>query len=316
MDLITLALAKKYTDANVIAGGVTTGMLNSAISSEANSRNQQITQAITQEANNRQGQVNELNGEIRKADDQATLATSAIWGTSATETDPPKKGILNGPGGSGLITDLDKRIVKLEDASPEGGASAMKLINNAVGGMVLVADENGQATETDIPADNVSLRSDGFIMRLSRPGVINIPPGVNAELLSGFNIQDNVTLSANTNLTDWSMNGVALVFPAFDGYTDYFIDVRLYGDVGGGAVQVREFTVQLVRMLAGTVAQERGIVKVQNTSLSANSVNFSTYTLNTSDPFIDGGVRVVLNNTSGEQITISQVDVVIKGVRY
>ena len=31
---------------------------------------------------------------------------------------------------------------------------------------------------------------------------------------------------------------------------------------------------------------------------------------------IGGGVRLVLNNTSGEQITLSQVDVVIKGAAY
>jgi hypothetical protein len=51
MDLITLALAKKYTDSNVISGGVTTEMLNNA---------------ITNEANVRQGQINELDGQIEQ----------------------------------------------------------------------------------------------------------------------------------------------------------------------------------------------------------------------------------------------------------
>ena len=73
---------------------------------------------------------------------------------------------------------------------------------------------------------------------------------------------------------------------------------------------------QLIRQNTGTVAGTVSAVKVQNTTLNAQRFNFSTWTLNTSDPFIDGGVRIVLNNTSGEQITISQVDVVIKGVRY
>jgi len=41
-----------------------------------------------------------------------------------------------------------------------------------------------------------------------------------------------------------------------------------------------------------------------------------TYTNDVTDSFIDGGVRLVLNNTSGEQITLSQVDVVIKGAAY
>jgi len=158
-------------------------------------------------------------------------------------------------------------------------------------------------------------RDDGFLLKFSRTGIINIPPGTSEDLLDGVAIE-NITVHANADLSMWGMNDNALVFPAFGEYVAYLLEVRLDGDTGGAGGQPREFTVSLVRQVAGTTVVKAGIVKLDNTDLKANSVNFSTWTKGVDDPYIDGGVRVVLNNTSGQQITLSQVDLVIKGTRH
>jgi hypothetical protein len=122
-------------------------------------------------------------------------------------------------------------------------------------------------------------------------------------------------VSANTDIGDWSLSGGALVFPAFDGYTNYTIDVRLNGTIGGGGGVVTEFTVQLRRQTGGTIVARRGVIKVNNV-LEARAISFDTYTLDTTDPFIVGGVRIEINNDSGNPINLTQADVVIKGNRH
>ena len=300
MDIFTLKLAfrkaKKYIDSFVIPqGAISVPVPRDQLAQDVRDslakaddepglRHREIQEAIQVEAEARQREVEELNGEIRKTNESLGQPNEAIWGKAATDEIPAKQGLLNGPGGEGLVPALGKRVSALEGADTSG--------------------------------ERFALRSDGFLLRLSLPGIVNIPPGTAADLLASAVLPSSVTLSANTDLGEWGLSGAALVFPAYEFYTDYNISVRLSGDAGGGGVQPREFTVQLVRQILGTVAAKSATVKVANTDLEANAFNFMTFTNTLADPFIDGGVRFVLSNTSGEQITLSQIDIVIKGTRH
>jgi len=69
IDVKTLALAKKFTREhvaeNAIGGGVTTGMLDTAIAGEARTRHDEIVRAIADEADARQGEIETLVNELR-----------------------------------------------------------------------------------------------------------------------------------------------------------------------------------------------------------------------------------------------------------
>ena len=123
---------------------------------------------------------------------------------------------------------------------------------------------------------------------------------------------------ANTIADDWNIasNG-ALIFKGIDGYVALTIDIRLTGTIGGvGPGSLSEFSVSLVRPVAGidTIAAERGVLGMG--TLSSKSICFESYTLNLDDPFITDGVRVMLNNTSASAITITGITVLVKGTRH
>ena len=201
------------------------------------------------------------------------------------------------------------------DIEPEISKTSMLLIDSPETNKVLTANNQGQAVESDLDVDNISLRSDGFLLRLSRTFNTTIASGAIYNMLSTYNLANDVLLYANTQISDWQLISGALIFPALDGYTNYTIDVRLYGTIGGGGGTVTEFSVQLTRQTAGTVAAERGVIKVDS-NLAAKAVTFESYTLDLTDPFIDGGVRIEINNTSGSSISLTRADVVIKGTKH
>ena len=55
------------------------------------------------------------------------------------------------------------------------------------------------------------------------------------------------------------------------------------------------------------------MISGNSNNLTMKSILFSTYTNALSDPFIQGGVQLRLNNTMGDTITLTQVDVIING---
>ena len=198
---------------------------------------------------------------------------------------------------------------------PPAPFDAMLLINSPETDKVLTANSNGQAIESELYLKDIAVKQNGFLLRLSRTFTTTINSGTVYNLLNGYTIPNNVLLSANVNLSDWALNSGALSFPAFDGYTAYTIDVRLYGTIGGGAGTVTELAVQLRRQADNTIVARRGVIKVNNV-LEAKAISFDTYTLDTTDPFIAGGVRIEINNDSGASVNLTQADIVIKGNRH
>jgi len=156
------------------------------------------------------------------------------------------------------------------------------------------------------------------LFRISRAVNMNIASGSTQNLLQGFVFPDDIERMANTKADEWSItpNG-ALVFKAIDGYVDLTIDVRLSGTIAGvGPGSLSEFSVSLIRPVAGvdTVAAERGVIGMG--TLHSKSICFESYTHTITDPFITDGVRVELNNTSASAITITGVTVVVKGTQH
>ena len=164
----------------------------------------------------------------------------------------------------------------------------------------------------------IAFRSDGYLFRINRAVNMNVSSGNTVNLLQGFTLPANIERMANTVAGDWSItpNG-ALVFRAVDGYVALTIDVRLTGTIGGvGPGSLSEFSVSLVRPVAGVdaIAAERGVISMG--TLNSKSICFESYTLNTDDPFITDGVRVVLNNTSQSTVSITGITVLIKGTQH
>ena len=334
MDLLTIQLAfkkaKKYIDSFVIPQGAISvpiprdqlaqdvrNSLSNA-DNEPDLRHKEITEALGKEADNRQSQIEKVTSEQQK--------TNAVVEAIHTST---YAGIFSGGIGDDILINVDKFSTTAQTIAPgktmifdsEGSIAVytgggLLDLSTVIGNVIPVRIKSKASADGDSSPTMFMRRIDGFFLRLSRMGIINIPPGTIGDLLANFVLPDNIALSAHINKSEWSMNGSALVFPKYAGYTDYNISVRIYGDAGGTAQEIREFQVLMVRQRDGSTAAKSGLVKVTNTDLEANAFNFLTYTNDVTDSFIDGGVRLVLNNTSGEQITLSQVDVVIKGAAY
>jgi len=174
---------------------------------------------------------------------------------------------------------------------------------------VVMLEEGGEA---------LAFRSDGYLFRINRLVSMNIASGARGNLLQGFSFPANIERMANTTADEWGItpNG-ALVFKAIDGYVDLTIDIRLSGTISGvGPGSLGEFSIELVRPVAGvdTIAAERGVIGMG--TLNSKSICFESYTHTITDPFITDGVRVVLNNTSASAITITGITVVIKGTKH
>jgi len=319
IDVTTLALAKKFAREhvaeNAIGGGATTGMLEAAISLEAQTRHDEIAQAVTLEADARQGQVEALNAQI-----QAT--NEVLEGVHTVTLNSPL------PRTVGEIQNvaLDSLTETLRQDRWMPGKTQIFDINGTqgvyIGGAggpragidplpIMIKSFSGSETDGEY-----AKRSDGFLLRLSREAPIQIASGSRASLLATFSLANNVLLSANTTAANWQLNSGALVFPAWANWMDCVIDIRLSGTMGGGQGSIREFSIELVRDRDNSVAAEQGVIKVANPDLSSKAIIFESYTIGADDPFIDGGVRIELNNTAGQAINLTRIDVVIKCSRH
>ena len=96
-------------------------------------RHQEITDAINVEANARQGEVDQLNAALSNTNASLNTANGVIWGTAERPM-----GILNGPHGTGMITelenmigDVDNRVAAIEKA-PGGTVNGVwETVHNA-----------------------------------------------------------------------------------------------------------------------------------------------------------------------------------------
>jgi len=175
--------------------------------------------------------------------------------------------------------------------------------------------DTGLTGNTTINGVAPGLRTDGFFIRLSRNVNRNFASGTISSILSTYDLQRDLLLSANTDLSLWQLNGGALVFPAITGYTSYSIDIRLYGSWSAGMGQVRELGIELFRQNQQNVAVGRGLFTVGD-ALDSKSIIFDSYTMDLTDPFIDGGVHFRINNNTGFTMQTTRIDVIIKGVKY
>jgi len=123
-------------------------------------------------------------------------------------------------------------------------------------------------------------------------------------------------LSANIDLSEFSIGSAGqLIFPAYNGYLAYEIDVRYTGTGSVAGNNSAELVTSLFRQNAQNVAVSRSsLVTAASPDLSQKSTSIQTYTLNTSDPFIDGGVQI--RAQCGTAATVSQIDIIIKGVKH
>ena len=99
-------------------------------------------------------------------------------------------------------------------------------------------------------------------------------------------------------------------------YCDYNIDVRITGTIGSSTNTAREFNIELQRASDNSIVETHNVTKTNTNDLTGKGVVFSTYTNTSSDPFIANGLKLVLNNTSGQTVTITGVTLLVKGRTY
>jgi len=163
-------------------------------------------------------------------------------------------------------------------------------------------------------AETLAYSSDGFFIRLSIPNLNQQLSATPWRFLQGRDIQSIVTLYANTDPGLWSIGSDGqLIFPDFGArYVDYTIDPRLTGSGVVAGNNSAELVFDMLRQNAQTVAVSRGAVITNATpSFSSKTLALESYTLNSNDPYIDGGVVPRLSCDVAS--TVTQVDIIIKG---
>lgn len=166
-----------------------------------------------------------------------------------------------------------------------------------------------------------TLKKIATLLRVTKTGLNEtISTGTQKDLLSLVSLtgtSDNVVTVANIEATDFNLTFGALKLPNYTtkGYTstycDYSINVILTGTIAGNVNTAREFSIELQRA-DNTLLERKAVIKVNDTTLTSRGTVFDTYTLGADDPFIENGLRLVLNNNSGQQITLNGISVIIK----
>jgi hypothetical protein len=134
----------------------------------------------------------------------------------------------------------------------------------------------------------------------------------------------NTVTVANILATKYNLTGGILKLPYLptvnnkytNPYCDYTIDVRITGTIGGSTNTAREFDIELQRASDGSIVETHNVTKTNTNDLTGKGVAFNTYTNTSSDPFIANGLKLVLNNTSGQTVTITGVTLLVKGRTY
>lgn len=171
-------------------------------------------------------------------------------------------------------------------------------------GIFPLFDQNGFLFKERLPQTNYGLKiSDTFTQAVNTATTYN--------LFTTVDLTSDITLAANMDASNYSLVDGALKLPTNAGYVDYGIEVRLNGSFAGEENTNREFGIQLQRA-DGTIISEKTIVKVSGNDLSNRSVVFETYTNTDADPFIANGLKLVINNTSGQTLNLTGCDILIK----
>lgn len=144
------------------------------------------------------------------------------------------------------------------------------------------------------------------------------------DLISLTGSTTNVITTANIDVSNYNLTGGILKLPYMptvnnkytNAYCDYSIDVRITGTIAGSVNTAREFNIELQRASDNSIVETHNITKTNTNDLTGKGVVFSTYTNTSSDPFIANGLKLVLNNTSGQTVTITGVTLLVKGRTY
>lgn len=148
-------------------------------------------------------------------------------------------------------------------------------------------------------------------LKLSDTFAQSVANNATYNVLTTFDLSTDTILEANTSASNFSLTSGVLKVPASPKYSDYTIIIRLSGAMDGGEGTSREFGVQLQRA-DGTVVAENAVVKVSGNDLSKRAITFATYTKGTTDPFSVGGLKLVINNTSGRALNLTGAEILIK----
>lgn len=161
-----------------------------------------------------------------------------------------------------------------------------------------------------------------ILLRMGKSGLTQtIAPGAifnfNSLLSnSDFNIMDENALDGDVGFT-FSGTGSAklLKFPPYN-FVNYSVQVTINGSISGAAGTAREFKIQLARTTPTVFTRGTGIVKVDNNILTDRSnPPILTFQQGTNDPFVTDGVRIELNNTTTQTITINSFNILIQGTK-
>jgi hypothetical protein len=144
------------------------------------------------------------------------------------------------------------------------------------------------------------------------------------DLISLTGSATNIVTTANINASNYNLTGGILKLPYMptvnnkytNAYCDYNIDVRITGTIDGSVNTAREFNIELQRASDNSIVETHNVTKTNTNDLTGKGVVFSTYTNTSSDPFIANGLKLVLNNTSGQTVTITGVTLLVKGRTY
>lgn len=144
------------------------------------------------------------------------------------------------------------------------------------------------------------------------------------DLISLTSSSTNIITTANIDVSNYNLTGGILKLPYLptvnnkytNAYCDYSMDVRITGTIGGSVNTAREFNIELQRASDNSIVETHNVTKTNTNDLTGKGVVFSTYTNTSSDPFITNGLKLVLNNTSGQTVTITGVTLLVKGRTY
>lgn len=165
-------------------------------------------------------------------------------------------------------------------------------------GAIAVFDIGGGQVEI---SPNISMRRSertGLSQTISSGAVYNLLNLIRPEDLV-FNDDNLVYTSEGTGLNQ------VIKFPYVKDKVIVAFKVRITGNIAGGSVS-RDWIIE-VRRPNDTILDSKVTTKVNGSNLNQESTDISSYMRGATDPFIVDGVKLFLDNVSGQTITINSI---------
>jgi hypothetical protein len=199
-----------------------------------------------------------------------------------------------------LNPELKQELIEtIQSAVGEGG---WQLIADAINNIGILQGEKGDVGETGAKGDPAGVAIEAYNWS-----------GSQAVADGSFLNLGSLPLVLDTTISNIGIDrtGNAFKFPAKTQRTQVVFRIRLSGTIGGNSGTSREFYVQTRRLDATTLVGSKSSVKVEGSSISNRDVELLSYTGGTTDRFTTEGIIVGPNNTSGQTITLTAVNLVI-----